>query len=115
MDECLAAAGTAVDPVRVGVAAEKRHLEKEHTGGPDGGRPAEPWQDQLGDQGLHLEEKERAQQNGEREKRGRDLRIRYLSAHNGLAACVLIICKLQCLLPVPQSPARGCDLSLHTS
>ncbi len=51
------------DRVGVKIAQQEHHLEKEETGGPDGGRPAEPGQDDLGDYRLHLEEQEGAHQN----------------------------------------------------
>ena len=74
MDDGLAAARLPVEPVRVGVAAEQRHLEEEHATGPDRGRSAEPRQDQLGDERLHLEEQKRAEQNGGGEEQRRDAR-----------------------------------------
>ena len=45
-------------PVRIGIAAQQSHLKEKHATGPHRRRPAKPRQDELGDQRLHLEEKE---------------------------------------------------------
>ena len=58
-----------VYPVRVGITAQQRYLEEEHTTGPDRGRPAEPGQDQFGDQRLHLKQQKRAEQDSRGEQR----------------------------------------------
>ena len=63
VDGGLATTGLFVEPVRVGVTAESSDLEEEHATGPDGGRAAEPGQDQFGDEGLHLEQQEGAEEN----------------------------------------------------
>ena len=44
--------------VRVGVAAQQQHLEEQHAGRPDARPAAEPGQDVLADERLHLEEQE---------------------------------------------------------
>jgi hypothetical protein len=48
--------------VGVEISQQEHHLEEEEAGGPDGGRATKPGQDDLGDDGLHLEEQEGAQQ-----------------------------------------------------
>ena len=49
--------------VRIDVAGEQQHLEKEHADRPHRRAAAEPGQDDLGDERLHLEEQEGAQEN----------------------------------------------------
>ncbi len=49
--------------VRIDVAGEQQHLEKEHADRPHGGAAAEPGEDHLGDERLHLEEHKGAQEN----------------------------------------------------
>ena len=61
VDDRLASGAQPTDArVGVGVAEEEQHLEEEHAGGPNRGRPAEPRQDHLGDHRLHQEEESRA-------------------------------------------------------
>ena len=48
--------------VGVEIAQQENHLEEEEAGGPDGGRSPKPGQDDFGDDRLHLEEQEGAQQ-----------------------------------------------------
>ena len=74
----LARGRSAVEPVRIGVAAEQRHLEEEHATGPDRGRSAEPRQNQLGNERLHLKQQKRAEQNGGREEQRAGRAARYL-------------------------------------
>jgi hypothetical protein len=50
--------------VRERVAREQQRLEEEHARGPDRRRSAEPRQDRPSDDRLHLEEEERAQEDG---------------------------------------------------
>src|ERR1022692_3197929 len=49
--------------VRVQVAQQQHHLEKQHAGGPHRGAAAEPGQDDLGYHRLHLEQQEGAHHN----------------------------------------------------
>ncbi len=49
--------------VRIHVAREQQYLEKQHADRPHGGGAAEPRQDDLGDERLHLEQQESAQKN----------------------------------------------------
>src|ERR1700721_3047650 len=50
--------------VGVRVAGQQRQLEEQQTDRPDRRGAAEPRQDNLGDDGLHLEQQEGAYQNG---------------------------------------------------
>src|SRR5262245_45806887 len=52
--------------MRVGIAGEQHHLEKEHARGPHRGAAAEPRQDQARDQRLHEKQQERRQENRRR-------------------------------------------------
>ena len=45
--------------VRIAVAAEEHHLEKQHARRPHSGTAAKPRQNELADHGLHLEEQKR--------------------------------------------------------
>ena len=74
MDNRLPPSALAVQPVRVGVPAQQGHLEEEHATRPDCGRSAEPRQNQLGNERLHLKEQKRAEQDGRREEQRRDAR-----------------------------------------
>jgi len=66
MQEALAARRQeAHDPVRIEIAQQQEHLEEQHAGGPHRGRAAEPGQDHLADDGLHLEQQEGAEENGQ--------------------------------------------------
>ena len=51
--------------VRVQVAEQEHHLEKQEAGGPYRRRAAEPRQDAFGDDRLHLKQQEGAYQNGQ--------------------------------------------------
>ena len=62
MEEGLGFGGEAGGEVGVEVACEEDGLEEHQADGPDGGAPAEPGEDRLGEQGLHLEQQERAQE-----------------------------------------------------
>ncbi len=65
----LAARGQAPDQeMGVGVAGQQRDLEEQHGRGPHRGGSAEPRQNDLGDERLHLKQEEGAQENGERRK-----------------------------------------------
>ena len=55
--------------VRIEIAQQQNDLEEQQTGGPHGGRPAKPGQDDLGDHRLHLKEQEGAGQNGKSVKK----------------------------------------------
>ena len=55
MNDRLRPAGLPIHPVRIRIAAKQRHLEEQHATRPDRSGAAEPRQDQLGDQRLHLE------------------------------------------------------------
>ena len=57
----------AADQVCIGITAQQAHLEKQHAGGPDRGRSAEPRQNVLAEQKLDPEQKEGAQKNREAE------------------------------------------------
>ena len=52
--------------MRVGVAPEEQHLEKQHAGGPHAGHAAEPRENEFPDQRLHLKQQKGAQKNGQR-------------------------------------------------
>ena len=66
--------------VCVQIAAEQQRLEEQHTGRPDGRRPAEPGQDRLAHHRLHLKQQKRAQENrnaeGDDPPSGRFIRTR---------------------------------------
>ena len=51
--------------VRVSVSGQQRELEEQQRGGPHRGRASEPGKNDLGDQRLHLEQQECAQENGD--------------------------------------------------
>ena len=72
MDDRLPLSPLAVQPVRVSVPAQQRHLEEEHAARPDRGGTAEPGQNQLGYERLHLKKQEGAEQDGRREEQCRD-------------------------------------------
>ena len=57
------------DPVGVGVARQQRDLEEHHADRPHRRRAAEPGQDLLGDQRLHQEQQEGADEDGAGEQR----------------------------------------------
>jgi hypothetical protein len=46
------------------IAKEKKHLEKKHTGVPDGGSSAEERKQVLAKNHLHLKQQKRTQENG---------------------------------------------------
>jgi hypothetical protein len=50
--------------VGIGITEQQSHLEEQHAGGPDGGRTAEPRENLFGDEGLNLEQKEGADEDG---------------------------------------------------
>src|ERR1700733_392417 len=50
--------------VRVSVSRQQQKLEEEHAGAPHRRRAAEPRQNHLGDERLHLEQQKGAQKNG---------------------------------------------------
>ena len=72
MDDRLPPSPLAIQPMRVSIPAQQGHLEEEHAARPDRGGTAEPGQYELGDQGLHLKEQKRAEQNGRGEEQRRD-------------------------------------------
>jgi hypothetical protein len=51
--------------VRVSISGQEANLEKQHTGCPNSGPSAEPWQDELRYQRLNLEKKECTEKNSE--------------------------------------------------
>ena len=53
------------ETVGIGVAREQQQLEEQHAGGPHRRRAAEPRQDALGEDQLHLEQQEGAEKNGD--------------------------------------------------
>src|SRR2546421_12462042 len=63
--------GARPEPARtkmgIRVAAQQNELKKEHAGRPHAGPAAEPWQDILADQRLHLEQQEGPGANSQRE------------------------------------------------
>ena len=62
MDDPLPAPREPRQHVRVGIAREEHDLEKQHARRPHPRTAAEPRQDELADDRLHLEEQEGAQQ-----------------------------------------------------
>ena len=72
----LLARGALAQPVGPGVSAEQGNLEKQHAARPHGRRAAEPGEDQLGNERLHLKQQERAQQDGDAEQHGGHARRR---------------------------------------
>src|SRR2546423_232895 len=56
------------DSVGVRVAREQRHLEEEHGRRPDGRASPEPWENELSEERLDLEQKEGAEQDGDCEE-----------------------------------------------
>ena len=72
MDDRLPPSPLAIQPMRVSIPAQQGHLEEEHAARPDRGRSAEPRQNQLGNERLHLEEQKRAEQNGRRKEQRRN-------------------------------------------
>ena len=70
MDEgLLVRAQKTREGVRVKIAREQTRLEEEHAGDPNGGRAAEPRQNQFGDERLDQEQQARAGQDGGSEKK----------------------------------------------
>src|SRR5262249_1324863 len=55
-------------PVGVEVTEEQDRLKEKQAGRPDGGRPAEPWQEDLADHRLDLEKQKGARENRHRIK-----------------------------------------------
>src|SRR5579862_10059690 len=51
--------------MRIKIAEQQNNLEEQKAGCPNVGRSAEPRQNQLGNNRFHLEEQERADENGE--------------------------------------------------
>ena len=74
MDDRLPPSPLAIQPMRVSIPAQQGHLEEEHAARPDRGRSAEPRQNQLGNERLHLKEQKRAELDGRREEQRRDAR-----------------------------------------
>ena len=54
-----------ISEVRIGVSGQQHQLEKQHRRAPHRGRSAEPRQNDLGDQRLHLKQQKGAQENGD--------------------------------------------------
>ncbi len=54
--------------MRVSITAKEKGLEEQHAGGPHRRRPAEPRQDQPGNQWLNLEKKECAEKDSRPEQ-----------------------------------------------
>ena len=65
------AAEAGAKKVGVEVAGEQQHLKKEHAGGPDRGRAAEPRQEEFSEDQLGPEEQKSAQKNREEKLDGR--------------------------------------------
>ena len=65
----LPAGSQPVQQVGVEIAKQKHHLEEQHAGAPHGGGAAEPRQDHLGDDRLHLKQEEGRQGDCERVKK----------------------------------------------
>jgi hypothetical protein len=54
-----------MQPVSVQVAQQEHHLKEQHADAPHRRRAAKPWQDRLGDDRLHLKQKERGKKNSQ--------------------------------------------------
>lgn len=57
---------SACQQMGVDITEKKSALKEQHGGRPNSRAAAEPWQNELADERLNLEEQKRAQKNGER-------------------------------------------------